>query len=274
MQMELVMVYALVSGRTFVLPADQPMYLMFNGKGHENVHSFADYFPFDWIGKRLKVITMEQFLEREGVTGKLYRQNTTANSNIAKPGVVPLVVYPPKNRTVHDCGIREEKWALFHYLRDIGASPKFQSYKEFIAFPKYSHFNHLVELNKTADTNSERYRFAKDVRKRIGVFAGARTARYYSEYWQKQKVVHFITHPEEGYRLLEHFYSFIFFDDEVVDHFVKRFVRDYVHYIDLLFCKAALIVNSLLTEANGGGYSSFHARRYVLLFVCMCRWVN
>jgi len=64
-----------------------------------------------------------------------------------------------------------------------------------------------------------------------------------------------------GYRLLDHFYSFIFFEDEAVDHFVKRFVRDHVHYLHLLFCKAAIIVNALLDESQGGGYSAFHVRR-------------
>ena len=63
-----------------------------------------------------------------------------------------------------------------------------------------------------------------------------------------------------GYRLLEHFYTFIHFDDIPMDRYYKRFIRDYVHYIDIIFCKAALIIDKLLTDGHGS-YSSFHIRR-------------
>jgi hypothetical protein len=153
MQMEVVLVFALVTGRTLVLPFDQPMYLLMNGKGKENVHSFDDYFAFDWISKRLSVISMEEFLRREGITGRLYRQNTTTSSYhgvygsneaedmkinnnkiyppLVTPSVPPKIVYPPGNKTVHNCGIREVRWALFDYLREVGACPKFHNnYKQ------------------------------------------------------------------------------------------------------------------------------------------------
>ena len=45
-----------------------------------------------------------------------------------------------------------------------------------------------------------------------------------------------------------------------MDKHYKRFVRDYVHYIDIIFCKAAIIVNRLLEE-GGGTYTAFHVRR-------------
>jgi hypothetical protein len=45
-----------------------------------------------------------------------------------------------------------------------------------------------------------------------------------------------------------------------MDRFYKRFVRDYVHYLDDIFCKAAIIVRHLLDEGNGS-YSAFHIRR-------------
>ena len=67
--MELVIVFAAATGRILVLPPDQPMYLLDRGKGHQKAHSFADFFPFDYIGKRLQVITMEEFMAREAITG-------------------------------------------------------------------------------------------------------------------------------------------------------------------------------------------------------------
>lgn len=47
MQMETVLIFAAATGRTLVLPPDQPMYLLNKGKGHQNEHHFADFFPFD-----------------------------------------------------------------------------------------------------------------------------------------------------------------------------------------------------------------------------------
>lgn len=286
MQMELVLVFALVTGRTLVLPFDQPMYLLMEGKGKENVHSFDDYFPFDWIAKRMPVITMQQFLEREGKAGRLFRHNTTTTrprgrfgsndggnmtTNVVFPKghpegsdpsvrLKPLVVYPPKNSSVHNCGVREQRWAVFEYLREIGACPKFKGFKEFVAIPRTPTYNYVEELRHNP-SGSKEHRIAKAVKRRFNAFADVRAAQYYSRYWQKQKVIHFISKPELGFRLMDHFYSFVFMEDERLDHFVKRFVRDYVHYVQPLFCKAALIVHSLLTEAKGGGYSAFHVRR-------------
>lgn len=71
MQMELVLVFALATGRTLVLPPDQPMYLLNQGKGHQKEHSFADFFPFEHIRQRLPVISMEEFMATEGVTGQM-----------------------------------------------------------------------------------------------------------------------------------------------------------------------------------------------------------
>ena len=82
----------------------------------------------------------------------------------------------------------------------------------------------------------------------------------YDSFWQEQKVIHFISKPEENWRLLQHFYTFIHFDDPNMDLLFKRFVRDYIHYIDIIFCKAAIIVSHLLHEGNGS-YTSFHIRR-------------
>jgi hypothetical protein len=38
-------------------------------------------------------------------------------------------------------------------------------------------------------------------------------------------------------------------------------VRDEIHYLDVIFCKAAVIVDSLMNETQNKGYNSFHLRR-------------
>lgn len=81
MQMELVLVFAYATGRTLVLPPDQPMYLLNKGKGHQKAHSFADFFPFDYINQRMNVISMEEFMRREAVAGQL--RNTTTGKCVS-----------------------------------------------------------------------------------------------------------------------------------------------------------------------------------------------
>ena len=67
MQMETVLIFALATGRTLVLPPDQPMYLLNQGKGHQQAHSFSDFFPFKHIRTILPVIEMEEFMRLEGI---------------------------------------------------------------------------------------------------------------------------------------------------------------------------------------------------------------
>jgi hypothetical protein len=50
------------------------------------------------------------------------------------------------------------------------------------------------------------------------------------------------------------------FQDDAMDRHYKRFVRDFVHYTDIIFCKAAIIIKKLLQEGRGQ-YSAFHIRR-------------
>lgn len=59
--------------------------------------------------------------------------------------------------------------------------------------------------------------------------------------------------------------------DPLIDNYYKRFVRDFMHYNDRIFCAAGKIVRSIQQEAmelgftlddeGGGGYSSLHVRR-------------
>jgi hypothetical protein len=238
MQMELVLVFAYATGRTFVMPPDQPMYLLNQGKGHQKAHGFIDFFPFDYIKKRIEVISMEEFMAREAVTGHLYALNSTST--------VPK--YPPGNKTVFVATERDERIAMWEYLRTVGACPKWQSMSEFLVIPA----NPGQDKSNLDDL---------EIKKRQEIFSSNRTAVYYDRYWQNQELIHFISKPGDGYRLLEHFYTFLFFENDAMDRLFKRFIRDYVHYMDIIFCKASLIINQLVVESNHKGYAAFHIRR-------------
>ena len=236
MQMETVVVFAAATGRTLVLPPDQPMYLLNAGKGHQKAHSFADFFPFDLINKRSPVISMEEFMGREGITGKLKKLSTNE------------VIYPPNNKTEFIGTLKDDRLAMWDYLRNVSACPRWKCMKEFVVIP------FAPGVNVTFFPDASEYQMRQDR------FAAKRIPNYYDDYWQNQKVIHFVSQPGAGFRLLEHFYTFIHFEDPAMDRYYKRFVRDFVHYTDAIFCKAAIIINKLLEEGNGV-YSSFHIRR-------------
>ena len=83
--METILVFAMATGRSLVLPPDPLQYLLNKGKGRGNAHSFADFFPFEHINHRVPILTMEQYMAREAVAGRL-RINGT-------------ISYPPRNKT-------------------------------------------------------------------------------------------------------------------------------------------------------------------------------
>ena len=158
--------------------------------------------------------------------------------------------YPPGNKTVFNGEERLERLAMWDYLRSVGSCPTWKALKEFVVIPVAPGVN----VSEYAPEKAKPY-----IQKRE-LFSAGRTARFYDDYWQQQKLIHFISKPGMGYRLLEHFYTFIHFEDDRMDRYYKRFVRDYVHYIDIIFCKASMIIRKLLDEGNGS-YSSFHVRR-------------
>ena len=242
MQMEAVLVFAAATGRTLVLPPDQPMYLLNKGKGHHNEHSFADFFPFDYISHVVPVVSMDEFMRRKAVTGHLHSS------------IDGSVMYPPGNKSAFSGTDARDRNAMWEYLRVAATCPPWKCMREYLVIPLRPGFNSSLSPD-AADYERKRLVFAGD--KKFGM---ERQGRYYDQHWHNTKVIHFISKPGGGYRLLQHYYTFIHFEDEAMDRFYKRFVRDYVHYIPVIFCKAALIIRSLLDEGSGV-YSSWHVRR-------------
>jgi hypothetical protein len=222
MQMETVLVFAAVTGRTLVLPPEQGIYLMDKDTKDKNSHSLVDFYPLDKLGSVLPVITMEEFLKTEGMSGYL-----------GGP--------PPQGRTNWDDVRGPARQALFRYLENgtYTFTPKWSPYRQFVVFDKVKNEAHRLTQEARADLMQK---FSEK---------GRRSPVYYDEAMQEKRVIHFKTKPGEGYRLLIHFYGFYMFEDQSMDRFYKRFIRDYVHYVPPVFCKAALIVNELLKEGDG-----------------------
>jgi hypothetical protein len=96
--------------------------------------------------------------------------------------------------------------------------------------------------------------------KKIHDFCGRGDIQYFSKKLQEKSLIH-LKGNEKEYRLLAHFYGMILFTDPVIDNHYKRFVRDFLHYHDVIFCAAGKIVNSLQNMAGIGGFSTMHVRR-------------
>lgn len=243
MQMETVLVFAAATGRTLVLPPDQGMYLLDKGKGHQNAHHFRDFFPFEKIISDgiVKVIEMDEFLAREGMTGKLSVTRYSKETIYKKEGVAALlpmnstsktppgtILKPPiqsgKNSASFDATNREEKRAMWAYLRKVGACPSWEPFQEFIVIPE-----HVDPSLKTIETNPRKRYFKFQNRtsdlKRLTKFASGRQLAEYDETWQQERVIHFISLPGYGFRLLTHCYTMIYFENEWMDRYYKRVIR-------------------------------------------------
>eukprot|EP00547_Thalassionema_nitzschioides_P000183 CAMPEP_0194214692 /NCGR_PEP_ID=MMETSP0156-20130528/16033_1 /TAXON_ID=33649 /ORGANISM="Thalassionema nitzschioides, Strain L26-B" /LENGTH=610 /DNA_ID=CAMNT_0038943015 /DNA_START=47 /DNA_END=1879 /DNA_ORIENTATION=+ len=277
MAMETVMTMAIAMGRTLVLPPDQPMYLLTKGQDHQGStqrkdFTFSHFFEMDLIADEhmgLEIISMDEFLTREGLAGNLKDTKTGK------------VVFPPNNRTSYD-GAAHSVIAneLEKYLQQVGMVPPWDPEKCMIAFPSTSDPADVKVLQnlheKATSTKMPSYSDFIDRPNPVDAppfdrmrenWADRQGLCIYEKKCQDAHLIHFGEgNDEEGARLLVHFYAFLFFEDWRQDTWMKRFVRDHVRYIDEIQCAAARIVAALRERVRSRGqkdgkYNAFHIRR-------------
>ncbi len=243
MAMETTMTMAVAMGRTLVLPPAQGMYLLskpkseHTGKEQTKDFTFADFFHMESIADEhvgMEVITMKEFLEREGLTGNLRDQKTGE------------VVFPPGNRTDYDGADHQAiSKTLEAYLQRVGMVPPWDPEDCLAAFPATKDPKDIQAIEKMFEDVNTFPSYTHYIGKPVPVNASAidrlkenRADRkqlcMYDEKWQNVQLMHFSegTEGEAGARLLVHFYAFLFFQDWKQDLWMKRFVRDHVRYID------------------------------------------
>lgn len=106
-------------------------------------------------------------------------------------------------------------------------------------------------------------------------------------FWTKEVQDHPLVHFRAGdkqWRLLTHFYGFLHFTDPAIDNYYKRFVRDFLHYHDSIFCAAGKIVKAVQAEGmkrgfspdneGAGGFSALHVRRGEFQVWEQCIWFS
>ena len=275
MAMETTLVMAHAMGRTLVLPPEKGMYLLGQDKDtHKTQFTFNDFFHLDSIAVEhdgFNVITTEEFLRREGLTGNLKDHRTGK------------VVKPPNDQVDWN---GKALGPLEQYLRTVGVFPTGWNPDSCVAaIPASRDPKDVESMKKTMDDilngvygplpdNENDYDdkptpvdgpVADRLREMLG---GRKKLCIYDEELQNAPVIHMaVQGGGEKSRLLTHFYAFIFFQSYMDDLYYKRFVRDHVRYIDEIVCAAARVVSALrekiksLGKNADGIYDSFHVRR-------------
>jgi len=83
-----------------------------------------------------------------------------------------------------------------------------------------------------------------DTQQRMRTFCEKRTALFYDRFTDQQAIFHFRTHDSSS-RMLNHFYAFLHFTNARIGNHFHRFVRDFMHYNDDIYCAAGKIVLAL-----------------------------
>lgn len=246
MSMEIIFVIAAATGRTLVLPPKEPLYLLQNDAASRH-RGFADFFPLTTaeFQKRVRVISFEEFLRREK-DGALAPADEDELQSVTA--------------AADHCDKREQSTAnckpVFEYLNRIGHTPEISALHTCLVFDE----------NKYNDQDVQ-----PDVQDYIRTVCGSnRDQFFWDQDIQQHKLVHFRASDKE-YRLLSHFYGMIHFTNPAIDHYYKRFVRDFLHYHDEIYCAAGKIVKAVQAEGvarnfhvdpeGAGAFSALHVRR-------------
>lgn len=128
MSMETAVTLAHAMGRTLVMPPVQGMYLLHEGENNQKRRfTFTDFFHFDSVATEhagVHVITMEEFLEKEVMTGKMLDKTT------GQPTFPPL-----NNRTQWDNVPFDETLQLNKWFRTFANNPIWSSQKCMVGIP-------------------------------------------------------------------------------------------------------------------------------------------
>jgi GDP-fucose protein O-fucosyltransferase len=230
MSMETTVALSVAMGRTLVLPPGIRMKRMDNNTGQKSHLHFGDFFPMFEVAAEhrfIDIISMQQFLEFEAI-----QQGSLRHTHFPNEG--PF--YPPGNRTDWNGCSPDEYLTLVDYLRNTTYSPPWDPTVCIAAFPSSRNVSELVPvidlLNETYLEGNSAIEFPTPVNsslhERVHEIIGNRQHLcIYDEVMQREPIVHFRCDYDTGYRLLAHFYTFVFFQDWRLDLWMKRFMRDH-----------------------------------------------
>jgi GDP-fucose protein O-fucosyltransferase len=295
MAMETAVALAVSMGRTLVLPPKMRFYLLWHGGSAEkDVIGFSDFFHVDSVEAEhskyggLRVISFEEFLELEAMTGQLKDPDTGLPS------------FPPDNRTDWNGAVVNFQGAssgggkvLWEWMRRVATVLPWSFEQCVVALPARpgkeaaDNMNNYLEQVRAQDqrnfpksgsrSNVWRLRWnsyngrptpvnASATERLAELLAHRNRLCVYDERLQNAKIVHALGETKTGFRILVHFYAFLFFEDWKQDLWIKRFIRDHFRYLDEIQCGAARVIEQVRQRAQdhgnvNGRYDAFHIRR-------------
>jgi hypothetical protein len=254
MSMEIIFVLAAVTQRTLILPPKEPLYLLHHDTA-SRYRGFADFFPLDTptFQQQVKVISFTEFLQRE-------QHSPVLGPNDHTPSYETLLA------SADHCDKRKNSptscQPVLDYLRRVGYTPEISAANTCLILDEDMYRNQHANLTVA-------------VQDYIRTVCGEKRQQVFFNHEQtiQHPLIHFQADQKE-YRLLTHFYTMIHFTNPIYDHRYKRFVRDFLHYHDTIYCAAGKIVRALQLESaltrpadhapdaeGAGGYSALHVRR-------------
>jgi GDP-fucose protein O-fucosyltransferase len=228
MAMETVVGLAIATGRTLVLPPEQRIYLLGQGRGTiKTDFTFMDFFPMRELAQDndgLHIITTHEFLSTVAMTGQLRDKITGA------------ITYPPNNRTDWD-GI--DVTPLKEYLRNVTHTPLWSPDQCLAVFPATSTMDDQQKLQDMLNTivsqknKAEKPNYpipvdATTIERMTESLTGRQELCLYNQEMQQANVLHFMCYHKMRVRMLVHFYAFLFFEDYREDLWMKRYVLFFV----------------------------------------------
>eukprot|EP01031_Cornospumella_fuschlensis_P035542 gene35542-43098_t len=230
MAAETAIMLAHASGRTLVLPPMANWYLLWHGKNpDENKSTFAKFFDLSKIQEAVHMISMEEFLTHLAFKGKL-----KVPLNTTKSAAEYLKLPREKN--------------LWKYMFSACYVERWEPGKQFIAF----HLRYRNDSKPATPTSLSAYmdpHFDRNSPRFKEMKAHGRMLRPYNEQLHNELCLYFPGHNNNDYRLLTHFYTYLYWEDLHIANIYKRIVRDRMHYHDILFCAAGKIIELIHKEA-------------------------
>jgi hypothetical protein len=231
MAAEVVMVFAHATGRTLVLPAPGYWYLLTQSKDHEdNLSSFEDYYDLEKVRESMTIISMVEFLEKVAKKPGLLKATLGASLDVN-------TILRPREK-------------LCEYLEKASYSENWEPGKQFIAFNFSRDYNNNNNNNTTNYIGEYHLPLLKHDKRYIEMVAHGRKLRPYNQTLHNERVIYFPGDYRHSYRILTHFYSYLYWTNVHLAKLYKRLVRDRLHYHDIIFCAAGLIVHKLHEESS------------------------